>query len=449
MTVPAKKTAPHRTLGAIDAVAVTVGVVVGAGIFRTPSIVAAQAGNEMAVMALWLLGGIVSLAGALTYAELTGTYPHAGGDYHYLTRSYGRAAGFLFVWGRMTVIQTGSIAMWAFIIGDYATRVADLGAYSTAVYAALSILLLTALNIAGVRPGISVQKILITGILTGILGAAAVSLVRAGPSAAGSVGSMPSASGLGSAMIFVLLTYGGWNEAAFLSGEVRDPGRTMARVLLVSIAVITTVYLIMNAALIRVLGLDAVAASDAVAADLMRRAAGEWGARFISALICVAALSSMNGVMITSARTNYALGRDHPLFSFLGAWNERRDTPVNAIVFLCSVSLALVALGAASRSGFVTMVEYTAPVFWSFFLLTGLSLFVLRRRDAGRERPFRVPLYPFTPILFCVACLWMLQSSLSYTGKGAVVGIAVMLAGVPFLFLGARTSRTVENGEEA
>jgi len=431
-----KNVRPEHTLSVTDAVAVTVGVVIGAGIFKTPSIVAAQAGNEWAVLSLWLVGGVVSLAGALCYAELSSAWPHAGGDYVYLVRAYGGSAGFLFVWARMTVIQTGSIAMWAFLIGDYATQVADLGTYSTSLYAASSIILLTLLNAAGIRPGVGVQKLLITGIVLGLIATAAVGIIMVRPSFPARPPSMPPVSGMGSAMIFVLLTFGGWNEAVYLSGELRDPRRNMVKVLLASIAVITIVYLVINAVFIASLGIDAVAASEAVAADLMRLAAGEWGARFISLLICVAALSSMNGVMITSARTNYALGRDYPLFSFLGTWEGRRGTPVNALAFLGAVSLSLVLFGTASRSGFVTMVDYTAPVFWFFFLLVGLSLFVLRRREPGTRRPFSVPLFPLTPIVFCAACAWMLYSSISYTGKGSLLGVAVLVAGIPLLLFG-------------
>jgi amino acid transporter len=239
-------------------------------------------------------------------------------------------------------------------------------------------------------------------------------------------------------MIFVLFTYGGWNEAAYLSAEVRDKRRTIARALMVSIGVVTAIYLIMNIALIKGLGLTAAAESDAVAADLMRRMFGESGARFISLLIVIAAASTMNGVVITGARTNYALGRDFVLFSFMGRWREKGSTPVNALLLQGAIALALVAVGALSHNGFVMMVEYTAPVFWLFFFLTGVSLMALRRSEPGTERPFRVPLYPAIPLLFCAFCLYMLHASLAYTGVGAVIGVVVLLAGAPLLWVKKR-----------
>lgn len=425
----------RKTLSVIDTVAVIVGVVVSVGIFKTPSIVAANSGNEGTVLLLWLVGGVVSLVGALCYAELTVTYPHTGGDYHYLFRAYGKAPAFMFAWARMTVIQTGSIAVFAFLIGDYASEVFKLGGYSSSFYAALTIIILTYINIAGIRQGMRIQKILITSFVLGLLFVVALGFAIVSPPDVLKQGSLPTGAGLGTAMIFVLFTYGGWNEAAYLSAEVRNPGRNMVRGLLYSVGIITTIYLVTNFVFVKSLGLSAMSGSEVVAADLMRRILGEGGAKFISLLIVIAALSTMNGVIITGARTNYPLGCDFKIFSFLGKWQERGGTPVNALLLQGAIALVLVVLGAATHSGFEMMVEYTTPVFWFFFLLTGISLLVLRRIEPDTLRPFRVPLYPFTPLLFCAFCIYMLYSSLAYTGKGALLGVIVLLAGVPLLLI--------------
>ena len=151
--------------------------------------------------------------------------------------------------------------------------------------------------------------------------------------------------------------------------------------------------------------------------------------------IAIAALGSMNATIFTGARSIYALGQDYRPLSFLGRWQGGRNTPANALLVQGSIALLLVLLGAWARDGFVTMVEYTAPVFWFFFLLVGLSVFVLRTQEPERLRPFHVPLYPVTPLIFCVTCVYMLHSSLAYTGPGAVVGVGVLLAGVPLLFV--------------
>ena len=433
---------PGKTLSIGDAVFVVVGIVVGAGIFKTPSLVAANAGNGWVVLAMWLAGGVASLAGALTYAELAAAYPTAGGDYHFLTRAMGGRISFLYAWARMTVIQTGSIAMISFIIGDYGAQLLPLGTYSATWYAVISVLALTAANVAGIRPGMIVQKTFFTAIIIGLITVSAAAIGLSGGAAASAAIAEPATSTVvGRAMIFVLLTYGGWNEAAFLSAEVFGTRRSMVAVMVASIAVITGIYLLVNIAFIIGVGHTAMAASEVIAADVVGRFLGSAGAAVVSILVIVASVSTMNGVIITGARTNYALGRDHTLFSFLGHWRENGGTPANALIFQGAIALALVLAGTLSRGGFTMMVDYTAPVYWLFLLLVTAALFILRRRDPDAERPYRVPLYPFTPLLFGAVCVYMLYASLSYTGAGALLGIAVLALGLPFLLPMARRRR--------
>lgn len=450
---------PAPTLRLRDAVAITVGIVVGAGIFRTPSLVAANSASESIALLIWLAGGLVTLVGALCYAELATTYPHPGGDYHYLTRAYGRPLAFLYAWSRIAVVQTGSVALLAFVVGDYASQLFSLGPYSSSIYAALVVVALTGLNVAGIRQGSGAQNWLtavevLSLVLIIVAGLAFAASDAPAVTAPGTQGA-PAAS-LGMALVFVLLTYGGWNEAVYVSAEVDNPRRNIARALLFSIVLITGLYLLVNWAYLRGLGLEGLAASDAAAADLMRRAAGEGGARFVSVLVAVSALTSANATVITGARTNYALGRDFRLFDFLGRWHERAHTPTNALLVQGGIALALVFAGSFAREGFTAMVEYTAPVFWLFFFLAGLSLIILRSREPDAERPFSVPLYPLTPLLFCAACLYMLQSSLSYAGAGSLAGVVVLLAGIPVLLIArqrerrpAETMKYVERRHEA
>lgn len=433
---------PKPTLSVADAVAIIVGIVIGSGIFKTPSLVASNTPNEFLFLFAWLLGGIVSFIGALCYAELATTYPHAGGEYHFLHRAFGRDIAFLFAWARATVIQTGSIAMLGFVFGDYASQIFPLGeTHSPAIYAATAAIVLTALNIMGVQQGKWTQNLLTAAKVLGLLLVVAVGLFAALPPEPAAQPSKPSSGAFGLAMIFVLLTYGGWNEAAYISAELKDVRRNMLRALMLGIAAITVIYLLVNLAYLKGLGLAGMAKSEVVAADLLRNAWGEAGAKFISALIAISALGAMNATIFTGARTNFAWGQDFRTLGFLGVWNEKASTPANALLVQGLISLGLIALGAWTRQGFSTMVDYTAPVFWFFFLLTGLSLFVLRTSDAGAQRPFSVPLYPLVPLLFCVFCVYMLQSSLSYTGVGALVGVAVLLVGIPVLMLARKFER--------
>jgi amino acid transporter len=434
MTPPAETT-PRRILSLRDAIGLIVGTIVGVGIFRTPSLVAEHAGSVGVALLAWLAGGLVSLLGALCYAELASTYPNTGGDYHYLSRAFGPRLGFLFAWARLSVVQTGAIALLAFVLGDYAAEMLQLGSWGSPFCAALIVALLTATNIAGVRQGATTQNVLTALEVSGILLIALAGLVAPAPpvTAANVPAGMTPTFGL--VMVFVLLTYGGWSEAAYLSGEVRDPGRTMVRALVGSLTLVTALYLLLNWTFLATLGVAGVAGSKAVAADVVHQTLGPQGARVASALVIVAALTSINAAIFTGARSSYAVGRDVGALGFLGRWHPVTRTPVNALLTQGVVALALVALGGLTRRGFETMVEYTAPVFWLFLFLTGVALLVLRRRDADRVRPFRVPLYPLTPLAFCATSGYLVYSSLAYTGFGALVGVGVLAAGALGLVL--------------
>ncbi len=431
---------PQPVLDLRDAIALIVGVVVGAGIFKTPSLVAANAGGEWTMLAAWLLGGIVSLIGALCYAELTTAFPHAGGDYHFLTRAYGKKLSFLFAWARLAVITTGSIALLAFVFGDYCTRLYSLGENSPALYAAAIVIALTLINVAGVRSGAAMQNWLTLLEVAGLLAVAVAGLVVA-PAAAPAAAPANDVAGqpaFGLCMVFVLLTYGGWNEAAYISAEVKDGRRNMVRALLWSMLIVTALYLLVNLAYLRGLGLAGMARSQVVAADLLEQMWGGTGAQLISVMIAVSTLTSINATVIVGARSNFALGRDWPALGFVGRWNARSGSPTQALLLQGAVALALIAFGAVMRKGFETMVDYTAPVFWLFFLLVGVALLVLRRREPDAARPFRVPLYPLLPLAFCASSAWLLYSSLAYTRMGALVGVGVLAAGVPLLAFAAR-----------
>jgi basic amino acid/polyamine antiporter, APA family len=426
---------PKPVLKLHDAIAIIVGIVIGAGIFETPALVAANANSPGLLVLFWLAGGIVSLIGALCYAELTTTYPHPGGIYHYLGRAFGGNVAFLFAWARMIVIQPGSIGLLAFVFGDYATQLFSLGPYSASIYAAAGIALLTGLNLIGVHQskwlqnGLTIAKVLglLLVVAIGLFWAPASSPASTSPAIGGSSGN------LGLAMIFVLLSYGGWNEAAYISAELQDVKRNMLRALLWSIGIISAIYLLINLAYLHGLGLTGMAKSPAIAADLLRRSLGEPGAWLMSALIVVSALGSANATIFTGARTNYALGQDFVLFRFLGGWHSRSQSPSQALLVQGIISLGLVVLGSLQRKGFETLVDYTAPVFWLFILLSGVSLFVLRLREPEVPRPFRVPLYPILPLLFCLVCGYLLYASLAYTGFGAAVGVAAVVSGIPLL----------------
>ena len=423
-----------QTLSVLQASSMLVGIVVGIGIFQTPPIIAGNVPNEAAYIGVWIAGGLLTLIGALCYAELSSTYPSSGGEYHYLTRAYGKPLSFLFAWGRMTVMQTGAIAAVAFVYGDYASTLLPLGSYGAAIHGVMAILVLTFLQLAGTELSGRAQFWL-TVLTVVVVGLVALCGFIAGPQP--STAEPISGSGaIGLAMVFILLTYGGWNEAAYVSGEVKDPQRNMVRVLLLGTGAVMAIYLVVNIALLYMLGMSGLRQASAVMTQPIAQVFGSAGAVIFALIVCIAALSTLNATIFTGSRSAQALGNDFKTFGWLGKSSSANGTPANALIFQLAIALALMIGGSQARSGFKTMVEYTAPAFWTFMLLIGVSVFLFRMREPDRPVAFRVPLYPLPPLIFCLTSLYLLDSSIRYTGTGALVGIAILAAGIPLYLYG-------------
>ncbi len=428
---------PQHLLSPLGAVALIVGIVIGAGIFKTPSMVAGIAGDVGWVIAIWLVGALVSLMGALCYAELCTAYPHAGGDYHFLHRAFGRHVSFLYAWARATVINTGSIALLAFVFGDYFSQVWSWGENGNAYWAFTIVLALTAINVLGVNASARVQMVLTAFEVLGLVAVvvAGFAVESAFPIAPAAFSSSPPMAMMGLCLVFVLLTFGGWNEAAYVSAELKGGSRTMVRVIVISMLLLTLIYILVNLALLHGLGLKGLADSKTAAADLLGLAFGPWAQKALGLFVAIAALTSINATMVVGARTSFALGRDWHSLSALGQWQSQTGSPTRAYLFQAAISIALIALGTQEADGFSAMVEFTAPVFWGFLCLVGLSLFWLRWRDPSTPRPFKVPLYPLTPAVFCLACAYLTYSSIGYAiSQNAIhVALFLLLSGVAAL----------------
>jgi basic amino acid/polyamine antiporter, APA family len=427
--------APRASLSTLDAAAMLVGIVIGIGIFKTPSLVANFVPNETFFIGMWLLGGFVTFVGALCYAELGSSRPSAGGEYQFLKEAYGPQVSVLFAWARCSVIQPGAIAAVAFVLGDYANVLLNLGPYGPAIYAVIGVLAVTGINFAGTLQGKQTQLVL------ALLTVAAVLVIVVAGFLAPDTARAPAQardfawSAAGLSMVFVLLTYGGWNEAAYLSGELKDVKRNMVRALMLGVVVIVTLYVLINLAYLHVLGLDGLRKSNAVGADLMKIVAGTNGAIVLSLIVCITAASTLNGTIFTGARSYFALGRDVSIFNRLGIWEERGQNPANGLVVQGVIAIVLIVFGSTTRDGFEAMVAYTAPVFWLFMLLVALSIIVFRVREPSRELPFRVPLYPLPPLILAAACAWMFYSALVYAGWGSIIGVVVLAIGLPLMFM--------------
>ena len=432
--------APRQLLSVPDGVFLVAGMVIGVGIFKLPGLVAGNAASTTHFFAAWIVGGLVCLCGALVYAELASRYPETGGEYTFLRRGLGEGVAFVFAWSRMTVIQTGAIAAVSFVFGEYASEIVPLGQNSNAIWAAIAVAALTALNLIGTVQSKGLQKVMEALLITSLLVVAIGGIVVGGakpapaPASSGSFALM---------MIFVLYTFGGWNEGAYLAGEVRDAQRSMVKVLAGGLLLVTALYLLVNWGYYAALGLKGIAESKAIAVDTMRLIAGQSAALIVAIIVCVSALTTINAAIFTGARTNWALGRDYPAFGFLGNWRESGSTPANALIVQGAIVLALIAAGATTRDGFEAMVAYGLPVFWVFLLLTGITQFIFRARS-GETPAFRTPFYPVVPIAFLAMCAFMIWSSFDYVANspygpkfGALVlaGLIVMAVGIPLYFV--------------
>ena len=428
-----------RLLHPFSAVALIVGIVIGAGIFKTPSLVAALSGDAGWALVLWVTGALISIVGALCYAELCTAYPNAGGDYHFLHRAFGRNISFIYGWSRAMIINTGSIALLAFVFGDYISTLVSLGAYSSVIWALTVVVLLTAVNLAGIHASSRMQTWLTVTEIIGLLAVVLAGFWVDAP-ASGAVqwfAQAPAPSQWGLCLVFVLLTFGGWNEAAYISAELKGGPRTMVWVILASMLTLTVIYLLVNTALLLGLGLSGLSQSKTAASDLLGFAFGPLAQKALGLFVAIAALTSINATMFVGARTNFAVGNDWKALRKLGQWQLDIGSPKQALLLQALISIGLIALGTQEADGFSAMVEFTAPVFWGFLFLVGLALIWLRQTDKHTSRPFKVPLYPVLPLIFCAACAWLTYSSITYAiSQNAIhVSMGLIASGVLALLI--------------
>lgn len=425
---------PLRLLHPLAAVMLIVGIVVGAGIFKTPALVAGISGDAGWALVLWLAGALISICGALCYAELCTAYPHAGGDYHFLRRAFGRNLSFMYAWSKATVINTGSIALLAFVFGDYMSSVLSLGTWSSAWWALGVVVTLTAINLLGLNASARLQAVLTVVEVLGLVAVVCAGFMAEAPKSGALEWFVqaPAPAQWGLCLVFVLLTFGGWNESAYVSAEVRGGPRTMAWVIVVSMVILTLMYLLVNLALLLGLGLQGLSQSKTAASDLVALSLGPWAHKALGLFVAIAALTSINATMIVGARSNFALGQDWSPLRTLGDWQQDSGSPTAGFWIQGLISVALIGLGTQEADGFSAMVEFTAPVFWGFLFLVSLAVMWLRHTDAHTERPFTVPLYPLLPLIFAGACAWLTYSSITYaiSQKAIHVSLWLMASGV-------------------
>lgn len=424
-----------RRLGPFDATLIVMGGIVGAGIFRNPSVVAQRLPSAAGTLLAWLLGGLIALAGAFIYAELAARRPAVGGQYAYIREAFHPLAAFLYGWTLLLVVQSGGMAAVAMTFARYALELAG-SRLPEAALAALALGSLTLVNCLGVRAGSNVQGALMLTKAAAILALVACGLLAPVLPAAASPAAPPSLSlpGLGAALVPVLFAYGGWQTASFVSGELRRPERDLPRGLLFGVGGVILLYLGVSFVCVRVLGPQALAASPAPASDVMRQAVGERGAAFIAAGIAISTLGFLSQGILTAPRVYFAMARDGVFFRSVGRLDPRTQAPVRAIVLQGAVAILIALSGRYEQ-----ILNYVVSVDFIFFGVTACSLFVFRRRDRAAAA-YAVPGHPWTTGLFAAACWLVVLSSVADSPANAGIGLAILLTGVPAYLLWRRSA---------
>ena len=432
-------TSPHgyaRRLGLFSGTMMVMGGIIGSGIFRSPQVVAQRVHTPELTLMVWLLGGAIALIGAFVYAELGGRAPRAGGQYVYIRDSFGPLPAFLYAWALLLIIATGAIAAVAVTFADYTLALFGLADGPRTLLASGAIVLLSAINYAGVRPGAITQNIF-TVLKLAALGA----LIAAGLAAAAGLLGVPDLVGettarpanvvlaVGAALVPVLFSFGGWQQTNFIAEEIIAPERNLPRALIIGVVGVIVVYLLANYTYIATLGAAGLAASDAPAADSMTRLVGDAGRTLITAGIVVSTFGFLNLVILVTPRVIQAMAADGLFIPSLARLHPRYRTPGPAIVLQGIWALVLVQSG---RYG--ALLDYVVFADWIFFGLTAASLFVYRARERGNRAAyagFRAPGYPLLPALFIAAALYVVIGSISSNPGNALRGAALLALGVP------------------
>jgi amino acid transporter len=441
-TIPSRSSVEFkRQIGLYAATAITVGNIIGSGIFRSPHSVAQHLTSFPVVLFAWVLGGILSICGSLALAELAVTHPKTGGLYVFIREGFGNGFAFVFGWANLWVIKPTVIASITAVFSLYFCQVMHLPKTAELGVGAAAILVLTFINWLGVKEGAGTQSLFTTLKVVGILGlCVAAYALKAGPATEAVPTATANASGsflqaLALAMISILFAYDGWTDSTYVAGEVIDPKRNMPIAIVWGTWLVIAVYVLTNFAYFHVLGPDGVAHYEAVGSETMRRLLGDWGARALAVLVAISTFGTINGAILTGPRVTQAMAADGLLWRPLAALDPRRETPATALWI--QAVLSVVWLAVATR-GFEDVSGWFVTTSWLFYGLTTAALFVQRRheRDGRIEKPaYRTPLYPLTPILFIGVTVLIIASDLHDSGWRAWAGVAIAALGFPVYWL--------------
>ena len=432
-----------RVLGFRDLAFLIIGTVIGSGIFLVPGAVLRPVGNSVPLaMLVWLTGGVLSLLGALTYGELSAMKPQAGGLYIYIRDCFGPFLAFLFGWTLFFVISAGSIATLAVAFSSYLGEFIPLSSGLAKLVSVLMIAVIAVVNVHGTRGSADLQNVTTAIKVVAILLMGAVLIwmgkgFSAAPATTQSLSLAQYASGFGLGMISVLWAYEGWQYATFSAGETLNPQRNFPLAFLVGSAALVGIYLFANFAYLAAIGPAGVASSNRVAASAVSLVIGPLAAKFVALAILVSMFSAANSIVLTAPRVFYAMAKDGLFFARLSEVHPRFGTPAFAIIAAATWSAILAASGT-----FEQLLTYVVFVGWIFYALAAACVFVYRKRVPDAERPYKVPGYPVTPLIFIFAAVALVANTIVMQPGRAAVGLGIVLVGAPaYLIWNKKRSR--------
>ncbi|MBM2845376.1 MAG: amino acid permease [Bacteroidetes bacterium] len=431
-----------QVLTKFDLTMIAIGGTIGSGIFLTPAVIAQHLHDPAAILGVWVVGGLMALAGALTFAELGGLMPQAGGMYVYLSKAYGGLVAFLFGWAYFLVVNTGGIAALSIAFATYLGYFIPLGTTGVTTVAIGGLLLVTVLNVLGVKVGGIFSDVFTVLKLAGIAGLIVVGIgwgTGATTTMGATLPSLPGGmwSGLAVAMVGVLWSYGGWQHASFAAAEAKDPARTVPFAMVVGAAVVTLTYLLTNVAYLLLLSTESIAASPHVAADAVGTILGPAGGSVIALAIFISTFGTTGIYTLTAPRIYFAMARDGVFFQRVAEIHPRYQTPAFAIMVQSAWAIILIFFWGT----FDELISYVVFTDWIFFGLTAASVFILRKRLPDAERPYRTLGYPLTPLFFVAMAAWFVVNTLMEKPEQAWAGLGFLALGVPVYYFWKKKSR--------
>jgi len=414
---------------------INAGGIIGSGIFMVPATVALYTASSSLFFMVWILGGIVSLFGALSVAELGAAMPKAGGQYVYLNEAYGPVWGYLYGWSAVAVINTASMAAVGVAFAEYLKffyTISDLAVKEIAIF---SIILLTIINIVDVKSGARFQNIFTFAKLGAILGVILLGLFLEGGSTQNFsplFTDRPPLSligPLGLAMVAVLWTFDGWIFVTYVAGEVKNPERNIPLSLIFCMVIVVSVYIALNTVLVYVLGFDQMIGSELVMADAASKFIGGKGAAIVTIIILISLIGANNGFILTSARINYAMARDNRFFKQAAFIHPKFQSPANALIIQCIWACILTFSGTFNQ-----LITYIIFASWIFYGMSAGAVIILRKKKPDLDRPYKTPFYPWIPIIFILFAIFLTVNTILEAPRDAAIGTGIILAGLPLYY---------------